>query len=240
MSYVTDGSIHYRGIEGENQLTNQKKQLEKLYNKKIKNILGPNDGYGGTGQLADNCIVFLDNTKVLISLKKAEGTINYINTTKFNKLLIPKTVEFFNNHTKTEKFKEQKKLKKELGKLIRSEMPNFSEFLTKFIKETIVDRHDNEKVDMIIMDNEGNLRKGEPAFFEEVRKGYKAEFKFGKGFESAPVKINNKNTGITFRLTLNNGTTKWLRSDFSCSLCIKVQQSVNKTIDSSWEIAQKN
>lgn len=240
MSYVTDGSIHYRGIEGENVLTQLTTQLEELYGKEIEKIQGPEDGFGGTGQLADNCIFFKDGSEQLISLKTAEGTINYINTTKFDKNLIPASSAFFAKHSGSDKFDEKDELWAEFGSLVKSELNNFSEFLTSFIKETVVDRHDDEGVDMIIMDNKQNLSKGEPAFFNEIRNGEVAEFKLGNGNFSAPVKINGKNTGITFRLATNNGSTKWLRSDYSCSQVIKVQQSVNKIIDTTWAIALKN
>jgi hypothetical protein len=230
MAFPSDGRNHSKAIKSEKNLIDFKKEIENFYNKPILEI----SHIGGTQNKVDNTILFIDESKINISLKDKEdirsGSFDYVNTSNFdwNSNGFTKSLNIYSLYRGSKNVL----FYKQLTNAISSELSIIpDDILTKLFINNVYDKYESEKIDLTIIDKKtGKIFCGViPPVFNLIKNGGKLTIKkTGRNtcsyiVEGIDINNNKVNLGLRIRVHLNNGKTKWINGG-SSQLVIKFQQ----------------
>ena len=226
MSFPSDGRNHRRAIQSEQSLDSFVYDLQNIYGSEILEIVHR----GGTQNTEDNIIRFATRGDVRISLKLKSrgpniGSLDYVNTSAFDKDIAPRSMEIYNRYRGTGNINHYRLLKT----AINDDLDSISDdFVTDFFVERVLKKYTG--IDLIIIDGKnGTIHRVVPVVFDLVESGGKLRVKRSSrgGMSRQLVGVDTNGTEmpihLRLRLHLNNGKTKWLSGD-SSSLVLKFQQ----------------
>lgn len=233
MAFPSDGRNHRDGVEVEKSMKNFKKVFESHYKKSINKITHK----GGTKDLIDFEIEFIDGTSITKSLKKKKtinnGSYDYINCSEFNPKIAKNSKEIYQKIKNKENF-----TRDDLIKSISKDLLNLeSEELTKFVIDKVINKYKKiGGLDIIETSTNKLYIDVKPYFFEVLENGGYLKVKNnGKINQSYMLDLFNKDgilqedCGLRIRLHLNNGWTKLKNGGYS-TLVLKLQQDKVKKI----------
>ena len=234
MAFPSDGRNHRDSIKVEKSMYQYKDVFETFYKKEISKIIH----VGGTKNLVDFRIEFLDGSSVTKSLKKKKtinnGSFDYINTSDFDRNILNKSKILYSqikNNTKNV-------TRLELKEAISYDLLNISsELLTNFVIDKVINKYKKiGGLDIVETSTNSIFINVKPTFFNILENGGFLKIKNSvKKQESYMLDLYNKDgilqdeCGLRIRLHLNNGWTK-LKNGNTSVLVLKIQQDKVKKI----------
>lgn len=234
MAFPSDGRNHRDSIKVEKSMYKYKDVFENYYKKEVLNIVH----VGGTKELVDFRIEFLDGTNVTKSLKKKKtignGSFDYINTSDFDQNILNKSKIVYNqikNNTKNV-------TRDELKEAISYDLCNIDfELLTNFVINKVINKYKKiGGLDIVETSTNAIFINVQPGFFTILENGGFLKINNnGKIKESYKLDLFDKDgilqdeCGLRVRLHLNNGWTK-LKKGGTSVLVLKIQQDKVKKI----------
>jgi hypothetical protein len=233
MAYSTDGSVHTKSIENENNLKLELESLDnedqlKIFGEKIESVTH----LGGTRNKADIILTTESGKIISISDKSKKniktGSYDYVNTSQNIQNLFPNCYDVY----KQGKESLDNKFKQIMVDTISSELNNIdNNVLTDFIFNNVIYHYLDTKVCFTdIKTKTSYLFNGEDfEFIRLYKEGYKFKIKTSNAQSKKILLFKDDieiDSGLRFRLTLNNGKSLWIKSvnGRSSILSIKIQQ----------------
>ena len=226
MAFPIDARNHYNAIKSEINLSDYNLQIEKIFNKKIKEYIH----LGGTKNKTDVKIFFYDNTSENITLKCKKdikyGSFDWVNTTSFCKEEFTTSIDIFYRYKGSNNIKN----KVLLENAIKNELKTITnDKLTEMFINEVYRSHKKNNLKILLIDEKTKtIHLVNPKIFDLINNGSKLSLDESKGKTSSKVLIQNERNekidlGLRIRIHLNNGWTKWSKGESSV-LCLKFQQ----------------
>jgi hypothetical protein len=225
--FPSNGKNHHESIQVEKSMEKYKPRYEKNYNKKIEKFIH----IGGTKNVIDFKIMFVDGSEITKSLKKKnninKGSFDYINTSVYPEEITAESNNIYKNYRgKKDKIGEEL-----LKEAISKDLKNLSsEYVTNLAMKVVNKYNQIGGLDIVETSTGKLFTDVVPEFFEvlnnggylKIRKTEKVQMSFMLDLYDSMGNLL-PDTGLRLRLHLNNGWTKW-HNGKSSNLVFKLQQ----------------